>query len=68
METFKLSDEYIQLNQLLKALSWCSNGAEANNVIDSGMVKVNGATELRKRNKIRTGMMVEFNGKKVTIT
>jgi ribosome-associated protein len=67
METFKLTEEYIQLNQLLKAMAWCENGAEANAVIDGGMVKVNGVVELRKRNKIRQGFVVEFQNKKVTL-
>ncbi len=67
MEKFQLTEEYIQLNQLLKAMAWCSNGAEANALIDSGLVKVNGEVELRKRNKIRTGFVIEFNNQKVTI-
>ncbi|HEX8517388.1 MAG TPA: RNA-binding S4 domain-containing protein [Bacteroidia bacterium] len=62
METFKLKDDHIQLNQLLKALGWCENGADASAAIDGGLVKVNGETELRKRNKIRAGFKVEFNG------
>ncbi len=61
MEKFQLTEEYIQLNQLLKAIAWCSSGAEANSMIDSGQVKVNGEVELRKRNKIRKGFKVEFN-------
>jgi ribosome-associated protein len=67
METFGLDEEYIQLNQLLKALAWVSNGAEANEVIDRGSVKVNGETELRRRNKIRKGFKIEFNGKTVIV-
>jgi ribosome-associated protein len=67
METFKIKDDHIQLNQLLKALGWVENGADANNVIDQGLVIVNGETELRKRNKIRSGFKVEFNGNTVTI-
>jgi ribosome-associated protein len=67
METFKIKDDHIQLNQLLKALGWVENGADANKVIDQGLVKVNNETELRKRNKIRTGFKVEFNGNTVSI-
>lgn len=67
MEIFKIKEEYIQLNQLLKALSWVSNGAEANAVIEKSLVKVNGEVELRKRNKIRVGDRVEFNKQKVTV-
>jgi ribosome-associated protein len=67
METFKIKGDHIQLNQLLKAMSWCSNGADANAAIDGRMVKVNGIVELRKRNKIMPGFKVEFNGQSVTI-
>lgn len=67
METFKIKDEYIQLNQLLKALGWCENGADANLAIENRQVKVNGETELRKRNKIVPGTTVEFRNKHVTI-
>jgi ribosome-associated protein len=67
METFKIKGEYIQLNQLLKALGWCENGGDANDAIESRSVKVNGVTELRKRNKIMPGFKVEFNGHSVLI-
>jgi ribosome-associated protein len=68
MDTFKITDDYIQLNQLLKALAWCENGAQANTIITEGLVKVNGITEYRKRNKLVAGMKVEFNGKMVLIS
>jgi ribosome-associated protein len=64
---FKIRDEYIQLNQLIKALSWCENGAQANSLIDEGLVKVNGVVEHRKRNKIMPGFTVEFDGNSVII-
>ena len=67
METFEITDEYIQLNQLLKALGWCENGGDANAAIENRLVKVNGEIELRKRNKIRKDFIVEFNGQKVRI-
>lgn len=61
METFQIKEEYIQLNQLIKAMGWVTNGAEANAAIDGGAVKVNGVVELRRRNKIVKGFKVEFN-------
>ena len=67
METFRLKEEYIQLNQLIKAMGWCGNGAMANALIDEGLVKVNGVTELRKRNKIMKGFVVEMEGRKVIV-
>ena len=68
MESFKIKGEYIQLNQLLKVIGWCDTGGEANNLIDTGKVKVNGAVENRRRNKIYPGFKVEFNSKSITIS
>ena len=67
MEIFKIKGEYIQLNQLIKAMGWCENGAEANALIDEGLVKVNGVVEHRKRNKLVPGTKVEFNDQNVII-
>ncbi len=67
MDLFKIKEDYIHLNQLLKAIGWVANGAEANSVIENHLVKVNGETELRKRNKLRPGDKIEFNSQKVTI-
>lgn len=67
MESFKIKGEFIQLNQLIKAMGWCENGAQANNFIDEGLVKVNGVVEHRKRNKLIVGAQVEFNGLQVII-
>ena len=67
MEKFKIKGEYIQLNQLIKAIAWSGNGAEANAFIDGGMVKVNGEVEYRKRNKLRPGDRIEFRQQKVEI-
>ncbi|HEY0030266.1 MAG TPA: RNA-binding S4 domain-containing protein [Bacteroidia bacterium] len=67
METFKIKGEYIQLNQLIKAMGWCENGAEANSLIDAGLVKVNGVAEHRKRNKLIPGSKIEFSDKHVII-
>jgi len=54
--------EYIELMKLLKFLGLVESGTEAKMVIDEGLVKVNGETELRRRCKIRTGDKVEFEG------
>jgi len=67
MESFKIKEEYIQLNQLIKALGWCENGAQANLVIEQGLVKVNEVVELRKRNKLYSKMIIEFDNQKVCI-
>lgn len=67
METFEIKGEIILLNQLLKAINWCESGAQANEVIEKGFVKVNNKTELRKRNKLTKGALVSFNGQNVQL-
>lgn len=67
METFKMKGTTITLNRLLKMMGWCSSGAEANALIDEGLVKVNGVVELRRRNKLEVGAKVEFENQIVVI-
>jgi ribosome-associated protein len=67
VQTFKIKGEYIQLNQLIKAMGWAGNGAAANNLIDEGQIKVNGETEYRKRNKLVRGTNVSFKAQAVII-
>ncbi len=62
MNSFEIKGEYIHLNQLLKVLGWVNDGAMANDVIDNELVKVNGEVETRRRNKIKAGMEVSFEG------
>jgi ribosome-associated protein len=67
MQTFKIKGEYIQLNQLIKAMGWTDNGAAANNLIDEGQIKVNGEIEYRKRNKLIVGSKVSFKDQSVIV-
>ena len=61
MEDFKLENqEYIQLNQLLKATGLVGTGGEAMIRIDERNVKVNGVVETQRRKKIRVGDRVEY--------
>jgi ribosome-associated protein len=61
--TFELNGkEYIELNQLLKVVGLAYSGGEANHFIANGEVRVNDAIETRKRNKIKDGFKVEFDG------
>ena len=54
--------EFIELNQLLKVVGLVNSGGEANTFIANGEVRVNDEIEMRKRNKIKTGFKVEFDG------
>jgi ribosome-associated protein YbcJ (S4-like RNA binding protein) len=40
----------------------------ANDVIDQGLVKVDDQVETRRRNKIKPGMKVEYNGQSVVVS
>ncbi len=68
MNEFKLEgQEYIELNNLLKIMGLIDSGGMAKIVIAEGRVKVDGAIELRRRCKIRTGQKVEFEGRTVVV-
>jgi len=59
--------EYIELNRVIKYISWVESGGVANSVIGDGQVKVNGVKEFRKRNKLRIGDVIKFDGKECKI-
>jgi ribosome-associated protein len=68
LEQFDLDGhEFIELNNLLKITGMCESGGQAKMYVGAGHVKVDGAVELRKRCKIRTGQVVEFNGDQVQV-
>lgn len=69
MEVLRLreKDDYINLSQLLKAMNMVESGAMAKEVIDEGLVKVDGETESRYRRKLYDGMIVEYNGKQIQV-
>lgn len=67
METFKLKNEFIELNKLLKLLGIVETGGQANGVITDGEVRVNGEVEFQKRKKLRVGDVVELEGVKIKV-
>jgi ribosome-associated protein len=69
METFKIkeSEDYIELNNLIKKRGWVATGGEAKTRIDQEEVRVNGEIETRRRRKIRIGDQVVFGDQKVQI-
>ena len=54
METIKLreTDEFIKLGQALKAAGLVESGVEAKEVIQDGMVTVNGEVDTRRGRKL----------------
>ena len=67
METINLREEYIKLGQALKAAGLAESGVDAKFVIQDGLVKVNGQTELQRGKKLYDGDEVEFEGSIIKI-
>ena len=59
--------DYIELHNLLKVTGLCESGGVAKLLIGDGLVRVEGDVELRKRCKIRTGQIIEFNDQQVLV-
>jgi ribosome-associated protein len=57
-----LNGDFIELFKLLKILNIAGSGGEAKQMVEAGLVKLNGAPESRKRAKIRPGDQVEVEG------
>jgi len=64
---FQLQGDFIELDNLLKALKLVESGAEAREYILAGSVKVNGEVEARIRRKLRVGDSVEFGSERINI-
>lgn len=68
MKEFNLNgSEFIPLCDLMKITDLTDTGAEAKHIIAEGKVKVDGQVELRKRCKIRSGQVIEFQGKQIKV-
>ena len=55
MQEIKLRDEFIKLGQALKAAGLVGSGVDAKLVIQDGLVKVNGETEVQRGKKLYDG-------------
>jgi ribosome-associated protein len=64
---FKLKTEFIELDNMLKAMDLVASGAEARQCIQSGSIKVNGEVESRIRRKLRSGDVVEFGEHRINV-
>jgi ribosome-associated protein len=59
VQEFKITGEYIELIQLLKALGLAQTGGHAKMIVEEEMVIRNGEVETRKRAKLIPGDVVE---------
>ena len=57
----ELDRDFIELNQLLKLAGLCDSGGAGKQLVASGVVRVDGTTELRKTAKIRAGQQVQLD-------
>ncbi|MEA3503590.1 MAG: RNA-binding S4 domain-containing protein [Bacteroidota bacterium] len=67
MIEFELETELITLNQLLKAMGIAETGGRAFEIIDEGIVSVNGDIEMRRRKKLYKGDIIEIDDEKIKI-
>ena len=62
-----ITREPVELYKILKFEGLVSSGGEAKMVIGDGQVSVNGEKETRKRRKIVSGDIIEFQGEQLII-
>lgn len=67
MEKIYISTEYIKLDQLLKFANAVEGGGMAKNVINDGLVKVNGEVALQRGKKLIENDWVEFQNQKFIV-
>lgn len=67
--TFELreGDDFIPLIALLKAVGIVESGSMAQEVVAAGLVRRNGEVELRKRAKIISGDVIEFEDCRIRV-
>jgi ribosome-associated protein len=61
------SFDYIELNHLLKLTGFADSGGSGGALVSTGVVKVDGKIELRKRNKIRVGQVVQIEDTEIRV-
>ena len=66
-EIFELEGDYVELNQLLKLTGLCNSGGAGKLLVASGVVKVDGAQELRKTAKIHAGQVVTLEDVRIEV-
>jgi len=67
MEQVFIKTEYIKLDSLLKLAAITSTGGEAKNLIQDGLVFVNGEVCTERGRKIRAGDLVELGGEALKV-
>ena len=67
MEQIYIKTEYIKLDSLLKLAAITATGGEAKQLIQDGLVFVNGEVCTERGRKIRAGDLVELGGEALKV-
>lgn len=67
MKYVEIRSEPVELYKILKFEGMVASGGEAKLVIEQGLVNVNDKVETRKRKKIVSGDIIEFNNEKFQV-
>jgi ribosome-associated protein len=67
MKVIEILQEPIELYKILKFENLVSSGGEAKYAISEGRVRVNGEIETRKRKKIVSGDVIEFENERFRV-
>ena len=67
MRTSVFREDFIKLGQALKAVGYVESGVEAKDVIQNGLVLVNGEIDTRRGRKLYDGDIVIFDGEEIRI-
>lgn len=62
-----IREETIRLGQLLKLAGIADSGGEARELVQDGVVRVNGEVETRRGRQLRDGDVVEAGGERVRV-
>ncbi|WP_405356338.1 RNA-binding S4 domain-containing protein [Ruminococcus sp.] len=68
METIKINEEFIRLDNLMKFSGMCNSGGRAKYLIQNGEVKLNGEVCTMRGKKIRPGDKVEYQNRMIEVT
>lgn len=66
-EKIKIEEEFIRLDNLMKFAGMCNSGGRAKYLIQGGEVMLNGEVCTMRGKKIRTGDIIEYNGRTVEV-
>ena len=68
METIKINEEFIRLDNLMKFSGMCNSGGRAKYLIQNGEVKLNGEVCTMRGKKIRPGDNIEYQNRMIEVT